>query len=99
MSLKQPAIAMAAAALFAAAGSASASASTQENCGFMHHRVMEAYQQQSPHYRQMLNHYNARCLSGSSQPTGEGNRRRYDYDRHGEYNHYGDNDDRGRRGW
>ena len=82
MSLKQPIIAVAAAALFAAVGSASVSA--QENCGFMYLRVTEAYQTQSPHYGQMLNHYNARCLSGSSQPTWEGgHRHRYDNDRRG----------------
>jgi hypothetical protein len=89
MSLKQPIIAVAAAALFAAVGSASVSA--QENCSFMYQRVMEAYQVQSPHYGQMLNHYNARCLSGSSQPTWEGgHRHRYDNDRRGY-----DNDRRG----
>ena len=98
MSLKQPTIAIAAVALFAVAGSASVSA--QENCRLMHHRVMEAYHQQSPHYRQILNHYKASCASGSSQPTEEGNRRRYyEYDRRGEYNHYGNNDERGPRGW
>ena len=90
MSLKQPIIAVAAAALFAAVGSASVSA--QENCGFMYQRVMEAYQVQSPHYGQMLNHYNARCLSGSStRPGWEGDRHhRYDNDRR-DY----DNDRRG----
>jgi hypothetical protein len=89
MSLKQPIIAVAAAALFAAVGSASVSA--QENCSFMYQRVMEAYQVQSPHYGQMLNHYNVRCLSGSSQPTWEGgHRHRYDNDRRGY-----DNDRRG----
>jgi len=100
MSIKQPTIALAAAALFATVGSASVSA--QENCGFMYQRVMEAYQVQSPHYGQMLNHYNARCLSGSSaRPVWDGDHRhRYDNDR-GRY----DNDrlgydyDRGRRGW
>ena len=60
MSLKQQTIAIAAAAFFVAAGSVSVSA--QENCGFMYQRVMEAYQVQSPHYGQMLNHYNARSL-------------------------------------
>jgi hypothetical protein len=64
MSLKQPIIVMTAAALFAAVGSASVSA--QENCGFQYQRVMEAYQMQSPQYGQMLDQYNARCLSGSS---------------------------------
>ena len=64
MPFKNPAIAIAAAALFAVAGSASVSA--QENCGFQYQRVMEAYQMQSPQYGQMLDHYNARCLSGSS---------------------------------
>jgi hypothetical protein len=71
MSLKQPAIAMAAAVLFAVVGSTAVSA--QENCGFMYQRVMEAYQTQAPYYGQMLNHYNERCLSGgSSQPVWEG---------------------------
>lgn len=85
MSFKQPAIAMAAAAIFAVAGSAAVSA--QENCGFMYQRVMEAYQAQAPYYSEMLNHYNARCLSGgSSQPAWEGHYqhlRGYDYDRPG----------------
>jgi hypothetical protein len=102
MSPKQPAIALAAAALCAVIGSASVSA--QENCSYMYRHVMEAYQTQSPYYAQMLNHYNARCLSGSStQPGWDGdnrhrswegdNRHRHDYDRR-DYN-----DDRGRRGW
>jgi hypothetical protein len=88
MSLKQPAIAVAAAALFAVAGSASVSA--QENCGFMYQRVMQAYQAQSPYYAQMLDHYNARCLSGSSSQRtwGRDDRHRYDNDR-----------DHWRRGW
>jgi hypothetical protein len=77
MSLKQPLIAMAAAALFAAAGSTAVSA--QENCGFMYQRVMEAYQTQAPYYERMLNRYNERCLSGgSTQPVWEGH---YDNDR------------------
>ena len=85
MSFKQPAVAMAAAALFAVAGSATVSA--QENCGFMYQRVMEAYQAQAPYYSQMLNDYNARCqFGGSSQPAWEGyhqDRRGYDNDRTG----------------
>src|SRR5258708_35433600 len=64
MSLKQQTIAIAAAAFFVTAGSVSVSA--QENCCFMYQPVMEAYQVQSPHYGQMVNHYNARCLSGAS---------------------------------
>ena len=64
MSLKKPAIAIAAVALFTVAGSASVSA--QENCGFQYQRVMQAYQTQSPQYGQMLDQYNARCLSGAS---------------------------------
>jgi len=100
MSLKQQTIAIAAAAFFVAAGSVSVSA--QENCGFMYQRVMEAYQVQSPHYGQMLNHYNARCFSGASAgPSWDGDHRhRYDRD-HRRY----DNDrlgydyDRGRRSW
>ena len=74
---------MSAAAIFAVMGSVSASA--QENCGFMYQHVMEAYQMQSPNYSQMLNDYNARCLSGGSfQPAWEGQRDyRYDQDRHG----------------
>ena len=93
MSIKQPAMVIAAAALFATVGSISVSA--QEGCGFMYQRVMEAYQVQSPHYGQMLNHYNARCLSGSSaRPVWDGDHRhRYDHDRLG-YDY-----DRGRRGW
>ena len=94
MSIKRPAIAMAAAALGAVVASGSVSA--QENCGFMYQRVMEAYQTQSPHYGQMLNHYNERCLSGgSSRPAWEGQHHdyRYDPDRRGYDN------ERGRRGW
>jgi hypothetical protein len=42
-------------------------------CGSMYQRVMGAYQAQSPHYAEMLDHYNARCLSGSSvAPTWQG---------------------------
>jgi hypothetical protein len=99
MSLKQPAIAMAAAALFAMAGSASVSA--QEDCGFMHQRVMQAYQTQSPHYGRMLDRYNAHCLSGSSTQRnwGHENRHRF-YDEHRGYDNdrRGYNDNRGRRG-
>ena len=99
MSFKQPAIAMAAAALFAVVGSASVSA--QENCSFRYQRLMEAYQAQSPYYGQMLNHYNARCASGSAQPAWEGghrhwydnDHRKYDNDRRG-YDY-----DRGRGSW
>src|SRR5579864_8476181 len=71
MSFKQPAIAVAAAALFAIAGAASASA--QGNCGRAYQQVMRAYQVQSPDYAQILDEYNARCLSGSSQPAWQGN--------------------------
>jgi hypothetical protein len=90
MPIKQLTITMAAAALFAVVGSASGSA--QENCGRQYQRVTEAYQMQSPRYGEMLNHYNARCLSGSSvRPGWEGDRHhRYDNDRRGY-----DNDRRG----
>jgi hypothetical protein len=64
MSIKQPAIAVAVAALFVGLGSISVPA--QENCGSQYQRVMQAYQMQSPQYGQMLDYYNARCLSGSS---------------------------------
>jgi hypothetical protein len=64
MSIKQPAIAVAAAALFVGLGSVSVPA--QENCGSQYQQVMQAYQMQSPQYGQMLDYYNARCLSGSS---------------------------------
>ena len=99
MSLKQQTIAVATAALFVAAGSVSGSA--QENCGSMYRHVMEAYQMQSPHYGQMLNHYNARCLSGSTRPGWDGDHRhRYDRDRHGYDNdRLGYDYDRGRRSW
>jgi hypothetical protein len=81
MSLKQQTIAIAAAAVFVAAGSVSVSA--QANCGSMYQDVMQAYQVQSPHYGHMLNHYNARCLSGpSARPVWDGDHRhRYDHDR------------------
>jgi hypothetical protein len=92
MPFNKSAIAIATAAIgVAVLGSAPAIA--QENCGFMHQRLMEAYQTQSPHYSQMLNHYNARCLAGSSQPMWGGEyHQRYDY-RGG----YGG--DHFRRGW
>jgi hypothetical protein len=95
MTIKQLTITMAAAALFAVVGSASGSA--QENCGAMYQRVTEAYQMQSPHYGQMLNHYNARCLSGASaRPGWEGDRHhRYDHDRYDNDRRGYDNDRRG----
>ena len=97
MSLKQQTIAIAAAALFVAAGSVSVSA--QENCGSMYQHVMQAYQMQSPHYGQLLHHYNARCLSGSTRPTWAGdNQRHYDYDRY-RYDHDRRGYDNERRGW
>ena len=67
----------------------------------MYQRVMEAYQMQSPHYGQMLNHYNARCLSGSSsQPTwGANNHYRHDNHRRGHDNDLDHDGDRWRRGW
>jgi len=80
MSFKQPLIAIAAAALCVVVGTASASA--QENCGAFYNRMMQAYQSdaQSPRYAEMLNHYNARCLSGSSSMEGY-HHRRHDDDR------------------
>ena len=93
MPLKQPAIAIAAAALCVVAGSASLSA--QENCGFMYQRVMEAYRAQSPYYSRMVGRYNAGCLSGSSQPAWGGDyRQRHEYDRDRGYG-----GDHWRRGW
>jgi hypothetical protein len=96
MSLKQPAIAMAAVGLCTVIGAAPASA--QENCQFMYQRTMESYQAQSPYYNQMLNHYNERCLmsGGSSQPAWEGRHSYYGYEQDGR----GYNNDRWqRRGW
>ena len=93
MSFKQPVIALAAATIFSVAGLASASA--QENCGHMYQRVMEAYQTQSPHYGGMLNHYNARCLSGSSMQPAWGGETRYRY----EHDRRGYDNDRWHRGW
>jgi hypothetical protein len=90
MSFKRPITAVAAAALCVVAGSASVSA--QENCGFLYQRVMEAYQAQSPYYSRIVNHYNARCLSGSSQPAWGGQRYQYDRDQ-------GYGGDHWRRGW
>jgi len=65
----------------------------------MYQGVMEAYQVQSPHYGQMLNHYNARCLSGPM-VAWDGDRHRYDYDR-GRYDNdrLGYDNDRGYRGF
>jgi hypothetical protein len=101
MSLKQPLLAMAAAALCAVVGSAPVSA--RENCGFMYQRIMEAYQTQSPNYRRMFNRYNARCLSsGSSQPASQRRHRNNLHDQ-GYYRHdherRADASDRWRRGW
>ena len=67
MSRKQPATTIAVAALCIVAGSASVSA--QQSCGNLYNRVMETYQAvgpQSPQYAQLVDHYNASCLSGSS---------------------------------
>jgi hypothetical protein len=67
MPRKQPATTIAVAALCIVAGSASVSA--QQSCGNLYNRVMETYQAvgpQSPQYGQMVDHYNASCLSGSS---------------------------------
>ena len=62
MSIKQPAMVIAAAALFATVGSVSVSA--QEGCGFMYQRVMEAYQVQSPHYLQRTMPRRLNCPTG-----------------------------------
>ena len=67
MSLKQPAIALAAAALCIVGGAATASA--QESCLDLYNRVMGAYQNlgpQSPEYNQMAGYYSQRCLSGAA---------------------------------
>jgi hypothetical protein len=96
MSFKQPALAIAAAALFAVVGSASALA--QEDCGSMYQRVMGAYQAQSPYYTRMLDHYNARCLSGSSMMEGY-HHRRHDDDRwRRDDDRWGQDNDRWRQG-
>lgn len=67
MSLKQPSIIIAAAALSVALGSAPASA--QESCGNLYNQVMRTYQTQGPQsqqYASVSNYYSERCLSGSS---------------------------------
>jgi hypothetical protein len=83
MSFRSFAIAASVAALCLAVSSVPVLA--QENCGFAYQRVMQAYQEQSPYYTQMLSHYNEQCLSGSSfQPTWEGySHYQYDQDRRG----------------
>jgi hypothetical protein len=83
MSFRSFAIAISASALCLAVSSVPVLA--QENCGFAYQRVMQAYQEQSPYYSQMLNRYNEQCLSGSSsQPAWEGHsHHRYDQDRRG----------------
>ena len=93
MSFRLSAIAISASALCLTVSSVPVLA--QENCGFVYQRVMQAYQEQSPYYTQMLHHYNARCLSGGSfQSTWEGHSYyRYDQDRRGYDN------DRQRWGW
>ena len=98
MYFKQPAIVIAAAALCVVVGTASASA--QENCGALYGRVMQAYQSDalSPRYAEMLNRYNARCLSGSSSMEGY-HHRRHDDDRWDHDNDRWDRDgDRWRQG-
>jgi hypothetical protein len=89
MSFKQPAIAVAAAALCVMVGAESAPA--QENCGALYSRMMQAYQfgVQSPRYAEMLNHYNARCLSGSSSMEV------YHHRRHDDDNRWRRDDDHG----
>ena len=69
MFLKQPAIAIAAAALCIGGGAVSASA--QEGCAGYYNRVMGAYQTLgpgSPEYNQMAADYGARCLSAAAAP-------------------------------
>ena len=67
MSLKQPAIVLAAIALCAAAGSAPALAQS-ESCVDQYNRVTALYQTAplSPEYGQMAAAYSARCLAGVS---------------------------------
>ena len=99
MSFKQPAIAIAAAALCVVAGATSAPA--QENCGALYSGIMQDYQfgAQSPRYAEMLNHYNERCLSGSSSMEVY-HQRRHDGDRwRQDNNRRGRDDDRWRQGW
>jgi hypothetical protein len=66
MSLKQPAIMLAAVALCGAAGSAPALAQF-ESCAAQYNRVTALYQTAplSPEYSQMAAAYNARCLAGA----------------------------------
>ena len=67
MSLKQPAIMLAAVALSAAAGSAPVLAQS-ESCLDQYNRVTALYQTAplSPEYSQMAAAYSARCLAGTS---------------------------------
>src|SRR5438105_1770737 len=67
MSLKQPVMTIAAAALCVAANGAAVSA--QESCGILHNRLIGNYQTLGPksrEYVQLLDRYNSNCLSGSS---------------------------------
>jgi hypothetical protein len=66
MSLKQPAIMLAAVALCAAVGSAPALAQS-ESCVAQYNRVTALYQiaPLSPEYSQMAAAYSARCLAGA----------------------------------
>ena len=70
MLIKKPVIALAAGALLVAAGALPAAAQyAGGDCTDMYNRTMAAYQgygPQSPQYAELLNHYNGRCLSGSS---------------------------------
>ena len=67
MSLKQPAIVLAAVALCGAAGSAPALAQF-ESCAAQYNRVTALYQTAplSPEYSQMAAAYSARCLGGAA---------------------------------
>jgi hypothetical protein len=67
MSLKQPAIMLAAVALCAAAGSAPALAQSESSSVDQYNRVTALYQTAplSPEYSQMAAAYGARCLAGA----------------------------------
>jgi hypothetical protein len=66
----------------------------------MYQHVMRAYQTQSPQYGPMLNHYTARCLSGSSsQPTWGHDYRLQRHDTYDNDRREGYDNNYWRRGW
>jgi len=88
MSLKQPAIMLAAVALCVAAGSAPVLAQS-EGCLGQYNRLMALYQTAplSPEYSQMAAYYSARCLAGASAGPAYYGNTGYGYNSPGNYSY------------